>query len=77
MRLDEGGLESMFVCVCHGITHRQVEEAVDRGATSLEELSATLGVATGCGTCAAFTQELLSKSLEARGLSLQQLSIAA
>lgn len=67
----------MIVCVCNGITHRQIEEAIDCGVTSLEELAATLGVAAGCGTCAAFTQQFLSKSLESRGLCVQQLSVAA
>lgn len=67
----------MFVCVCNGITHRQIEEAIDRGASSLEELTAALGVASGCGTCAAFTRQLLTKALEVRGTSTDLLSLAA
>jgi bacterioferritin-associated ferredoxin len=67
----------MFVCVCNGITDRQVEEAIDAGAQSLEDLSATLGVATGCGACAAFTRQLLSRSAEARGAQACCLSLAA
>ena len=67
----------MFVCVCNGITDRQVEEAIDAGARSLEDLSATLGVAAGCGTCAAFTRQFLSKALEARRTTDDALSLAA
>jgi bacterioferritin-associated ferredoxin len=67
----------MFVCVCNGITHRQVEEAIDAGAHSLEDLTVALGVASGCGTCAAFTRELLLRALEARRTSCGALSLAA
>jgi bacterioferritin-associated ferredoxin len=67
----------MFVCVCNGITHRQVEEAIDAGAGSLEDLTIALGIASGCGTCAAFTRELLLRALEARRTAPAVLSLAA
>jgi bacterioferritin-associated ferredoxin len=67
----------MFVCVCNGITQRQVQEAIDAGADSLEDLTFALGVASGCGTCAAFTRELLLHALEARRTSPAVLSLAA
>jgi bacterioferritin-associated ferredoxin len=67
----------MFVCVCNGITHRQIEEAIDRGAASLEELTAQLGVAAGCGNCAAFTRQYLSNALQARLGTAAPLGIAA
>jgi bacterioferritin-associated ferredoxin len=67
----------MFVCVCNGITDRQVEEAIEAGATSLEDLSAALGVAAGCGACAVFTRQLVSKALQARRTADQALSLAA
>ena len=59
-------LQSMFVCVCNGITDRQIAEAIDAGASSLEELTIALGVASGCGTCAEYTRQLLRKALAAR-----------
>jgi bacterioferritin-associated ferredoxin len=67
----------MFICVCNGITDRQVEEAIDAGARSLEDLSATLGVATGCGSCAAFTRQLLNRAVESRCPAQDALSLAA
>jgi bacterioferritin-associated ferredoxin len=67
----------MFICVCNGITDRQVEEAIDAGARSLEDLNAALGVASGCGTCAGFTRQLLTKALEARRTADRGLSLAA
>jgi bacterioferritin-associated ferredoxin len=49
----------LFVCVCNGITECQIREAMDRGARSLPELTAALGVAAGCGACADYTRCLL------------------
>lgn len=56
----------MFVCVCNGITERQVREAIDQGADSLPALTACLGVASGCGTCAEYTVRLLDQSRNLR-----------
>ncbi len=56
----------MFVCVCNGITERQIREAIAQGATSLPELTACLGVASGCGTCADYTTRLVEQSCELR-----------
>jgi hypothetical protein len=34
----------MYVCLCNGITERQVRECARRGASSLEQLGVELGV---------------------------------
>ena len=42
----------MYVCVCNGITERQIRAYVaERGTCSLDELKCELGVATQCGRC--------------------------
>jgi bacterioferritin-associated ferredoxin len=51
---------AMFVCVCNGITEHQVRAAIEEGACSLHDLSARLGVASGCGCCAEFAADLIS-----------------
>ena len=42
----------MYVCLCNNVTDRQIREAVRGGCRRLEDLSARLGVATNCGSCA-------------------------
>ncbi len=42
----------MYVCLCNAVTEAEVVEACDRGAKTLPDLQAELGVATGCGQCA-------------------------
>jgi bacterioferritin-associated ferredoxin len=41
----------MYVCVCHGITERQIRRAIDQGASSLAEIQQVLPVGGCCGRC--------------------------
>lgn len=49
----------MYVCVCNAITDRDIARAAREGARNVSDLSAALGVATGCGTCKEMAQGLL------------------
>jgi bacterioferritin-associated ferredoxin len=52
----------MYICVCNGINERDIRSAVDAGARTLGDLQRELGVASGCGQCAAEAQCLLRES---------------
>ncbi|MBE5971745.1 MAG: (2Fe-2S)-binding protein [Lachnoclostridium sp.] len=39
------------VCNCFGVTNEMIKDAVDSGATNLEEIQATLDVGNACGAC--------------------------
>lgn len=47
----EASARSMYVCLCNGITDKQIRAAIDRGARSITHLQDELGVATQCGSC--------------------------
>ncbi len=49
----------MYVCICNGITDRQIREAIAEGASSVEELHDTLGVASQCGSCSEHALSLI------------------
>jgi bacterioferritin-associated ferredoxin len=53
----------MYVCVCKGITDRQIKAAIDEGANSLGQLRKALGVASQCGKCSVMTREILDEAL--------------
>lgn len=53
----------MYICMCHGITDRQIRDAVCEGAASMHELRAELGVASSCGRCAQYAEQLLEETL--------------
>ena len=52
----------MYVCLCKGITDRQIKAAIDDGANSIGQLRKSLGVASQCGKCSAATRELLQEA---------------
>jgi bacterioferritin-associated ferredoxin len=41
----------MYVCLCNGITDREIRETIAEGATSVEEVMYMTGAATRCGSC--------------------------
>ncbi len=51
----------MFICLCNGIPEESIRQAVREGAHTLEDLSARLGVATGCGGCALLAEEIIDE----------------
>lgn len=60
----------MYICLCNGVTDRQIRQSIREGASSLQDLQNSLGVATQCGQCACLTQELLDQSRSEPGPDL-------
>lgn len=52
----------MYVCICNSVTDREIIKAAENGASSLEDLSNELNVATCCGRCANCAKKLLRQS---------------
>ena len=57
----------MYVCICKGVTEREIHEAAGRGAHSLKDLRRELGVASECGKCAEDAKRCLKVALEQVG----------
>lgn len=53
----------MYVCICKGVTERDIQEAAARGAHSLKDLRHELGVASECGKCASEAKHCLKEAL--------------
>lgn len=49
----------MYVCLCHGITDRQVRDAAARGSACAGDVFARHGVRPNCGTCCETVCEIL------------------
>jgi NAD(P)H-nitrite reductase large subunit len=47
------------VCYCLNITNGMIKDAVDAGATTLEEVQEATGAATVCGACTEAVQNLV------------------
>ena len=51
----------MYVCICNGITDKQIRRAAKAGAMNMRALQSELGVATGCGSCHEAASKILSE----------------
>jgi len=52
----------MYVCLCKAVTDKEIRRAAANGAGTLYELQESLGVATGCGSCADQAEEILGEA---------------
>jgi len=53
----------MYVCLCKGVTCRQIKEAAGNGVFSMKGLAQQLGVATQCGKCGPLAKEVLQSAI--------------
>lgn len=49
----------MYVCLCTGVTDRDIREAAENGVSSMRQLGKELGVGRQCGRCACSAREIL------------------
>jgi bacterioferritin-associated ferredoxin len=52
----------MYVCICNGVTDRDIRDAAWRGARTVKDLRRELGVASDCGKCASCAHEVLCEA---------------
>jgi bacterioferritin-associated ferredoxin len=51
---------SVFACICHAVTDREVTEHIRDGASTEEEVGDACGAGTGCGSCLDRICEMIS-----------------
>lgn len=61
----------MYVCICQGVTERDIEQAMSNGADSLSQLQEELQVARCCGSCAETVESMLARLEPAGGACLE------
>jgi bacterioferritin-associated ferredoxin len=49
----------MYICICNGITEREIRGAADLGCATLADLRRDLGVASCCGKCGPEARSIL------------------
>ncbi len=53
----------MIVCVCNNVSDREITQAVEFGAASMDDLQRDLGVASCCGQCHSCAKQVLNEAL--------------
>jgi bacterioferritin-associated ferredoxin len=51
----------MYVCICNGITDKQIRRAAEAGVHDIGQLQNALGVGSGCGSCKQQATEILGE----------------
>ena len=51
----------MYVCVCKGITDKDIRRAAETGVEGFEELQALLDVSSQCGSCENMARDILDE----------------
>lgn len=54
----------MYICLCNGVSDREICKAVEEGACSVEEIMYCTGAGTRCGSCIPEIEELLEANAE-------------
>ena len=69
----------MYICICHGVTDRDVRACIEDGAVSMRQLREKLKVSTQCGKCACHVRAILQEetSASARPVQLAQPAFTA
>ena len=52
----------MYVCICNGITDRDIRDAARAGASDLSDLSPMTGCSTACGRCGELATDILREA---------------
>jgi bacterioferritin-associated ferredoxin len=52
----------MYVCVCTGVTDKQIREHAAQGVSELSELTMRTGCASQCGSCREMALDILNES---------------
>ena len=52
----------MYVCVCNGVTERDIRQAAAGGCSGMTELTMRTGCGATCGSCVPMACELLDEA---------------
>lgn len=67
----------MYVCICNGVTDRQIREVAEAGCDSVSEMTMRTGAGASCGSCLGLVAELIEEVRARRELPLPVLAAAA
>lgn len=50
---------TVYVCICNGVTERQIHEAAAQGCSTVAELTMRTGAGANCGSCLGMAHDVL------------------
>ncbi len=55
----------MYVCLCNGVTEREIRQTAAAGCRTMAELTMRTGCGAGCGSCVCMATEILEDAHDA------------
>lgn len=71
------GFRAMYVCICNGVTDRDIRQAAQAGCRTTAELTVRTGAGGNCGSCLEMATQLLEEAHGVRELPLPLLAQTA
>ncbi|NUQ78659.1 MAG: (2Fe-2S)-binding protein [Polyangiaceae bacterium] len=65
----------MYVCLCRGISDKEIKQLVNAGVSSVEEIMQCTGAGTCCGTCVPEIAALVEETADRPSLVRRRLVI--
>tara|TARA_R110002072_G_scaffold248112_3_gene407225 strand:- start:2070 stop:2282 length:213 start_codon:yes stop_codon:yes gene_type:complete len=53
----------MLVCVCNGVSDKQIDAALASGSSSFKEIKSDLDIGNCCGQCVPFAKDMVSDKI--------------
>ncbi len=58
--------EIMYICICNAVRDKEIQQAIEAGYTSYEDLQNVLSVGTCCGGCQPMVEDYLGREIDSR-----------
>lgn len=60
----------MYVCLCQGITDKDIRDAINDGCSSYKEVIKALDIANQCGKCGCLAKQIVKETITENQLSI-------
>jgi len=54
-------MRRMYVCLCNGVTEREIRQVAEAGCRTMSELTMRTGCGASCGSCIEMATQLLDE----------------
>ena len=54
-------MRRMYVCLCNGVTEREIRQVAEAGCRTMSELTMRTGCGASCGSCIEIATQLLDE----------------
>ena len=65
----------MYVCVCNGVTDKDIQREVEAGCETIGDLTMRTGAGANCGSCVQLAETLMTNMRASKAVPVLELSV--